>query len=124
MILMSRALKILAVLALLVVLPTRAVAAVTIGFCASGHKNMPVQAEHAGHGAGAGSHASRSVPADEQPPFSKSCNICAEHCSSAAFAPSSGAAVCVRPSGSAPTLFAERSAPPFIPDQPDRPPLV
>ena len=123
MILMSRALKILAVLALLVVLPTRAVAAVTIGFCASGHRDMAVQAEHAGHQAGAGSHASHSVPADEQP-FSKSCNICAEHCSSAAFAPSSGADVSMRPSGSAPTLFAERSAPPFIPDQPDRPPLA
>jgi len=123
MILMSRALKILAVLALVVVLPVRAVASVTIGFCASGHKDMAVQAGHAGLGDGTANHASHSAPADKQP-FSDSCSICSEHCSSAASAPVSGTAVSVRPSGSAPMLFAERSAPPFIPDQPDRPPLA
>jgi len=123
MILMSRALKMLAVLTLVVVLPTRAVAGVTIGFCASGHKDMAVPAGHAGHGVGATGHGSHSAPADEQP-FNESCSICAEHCSSAAFAPSSGAAVSMRPSGSTPALFAERNAPPFVPDQPDRPPLA
>jgi len=123
MIFMSRALKIIAVLALLVVLPARAVAGVTIGFCASGHKDMAVQAVHAGHADGTSGHASHSAPADKKP-FSDSCSICAEHCSSAAFAPVSGSPVSVRPSGSAPTLFVERSAPPFVPDQPDRPPLV
>jgi len=124
MILMSRALKILAVMALMVVLPTRAVAAVTIGFCASGHKDMAVQAEHAGHGAGAGSHTSHSVPADEQPPFSRSCNICAEHCSSAAFATASESTAGVQPSGNNQTFLAVRNPPPFVPDQPDRPPLA
>jgi hypothetical protein len=123
MLLMPRALKLFAVLVLVAVLPLRAVAGVTIGFCASGHKGMEVAAQAAHHGHEAGGHAHAGDKAPTQP-LESSCNICAEHCSSAAFAIPAATDVDVRPVGPDRTLLAERNAPAFFPDQLDRPPLA
>jgi hypothetical protein len=59
MLLMPHRLKILVVLALVALMPLRALASVTTGFCANGHQEQPVAAhgahgdhgEHAHHGA-------------------------------------------------------------------------
>ena len=106
---MPRALRILAVLLLVALMPLRAVAGVTIGFCASGHNDVGVAA----HG--------DDFPAQ---PIDPSCNICAEHCSSAALAIPAATDVDLRPAGPDRTLLAERNAPAFVPDQLDRPPLA
>jgi len=121
MLLMPRALKLFAVLVLVAVMPLRAVAGVTVGFCASGHKGMAVAAQDAYHGHEAGAHAGDKAPTQ---PLESSCNICAEHCSSAAFAIPAATDVDVRPAGPDRTLLAQRNAPAFVPDQLDRPPLA
>jgi len=115
---MLRALKLFAVVLLMALMPLRAVVGITIGFCASGHQDMAVSA-HAAHG----EHAQHEHGAPAKP-VESSCNICSEHCSSAAFAPSAESAVGVRPNGIDQTSFAERNAPAFVPEQPDRPPLA
>jgi len=110
---MPRALRTLVLLLLVAVLPLRAMAAVTIGFCAMGHEDSVVAA-HAHH------------DGDDQPakPATPSCSICIEHCSNAAVAPSAAQAV-VSPAVSQDRIFlAERVAPAFISDQLDRPPLA
>ena len=118
---MPRALKLVAVVILVALLPLRAVAGVTIGFCASGHQDMAVAAHGAHDASGAHAHHGDQPPAQ---PVEPSCNICAEHCSSAAFAPVADGAVDVRPHGRDRTLFASRDAPAFFPDELDRPPLA
>lgn len=117
---MPRALKLFAVLILMAVLPLRAVAGVTIGFCASGHMDMA--AAHAtGHADGGEAH----VPHDDAPPAKPaSCNICAEHCSSAAFAIPAVPVTEAQPAGRDRTAFAALVSPFHIPDQLDRPPLA
>ena len=110
---MPRALRTLVLLLLVAVLPLRAMAAVTIGFCAMGHEDSVVAA-HAHH------------DGDDQPakPATPSCSICIEHCSNAAVAPSAARAV-VSPAVAQDRIFlAERVAPAFISDQLDRPPLA
>lgn len=116
-------LRTLVVLLLAFLLPLRAVAAVTIGYCATGHQDMTVAA-HGDHTQGASSHANHG--ADEQPakPATPSCSICVEHCSSAAFAPSSVQAVDFPPVAQDPVFLAERVAPAYFPNQLDRPPLA
>ena len=116
-------LRTLVVLFFAALLPLRAVAAVTIGYCAAGHQDMTVAA-HGEHGQAAGSHAHHD--GDDQPakPATPSCSICVEHCSNAAVAPSAAQAV-VSPAVAQDRIFlAERVAPAFIPDQLDRPPLA
>ena len=116
-------LRTLVVLFLAVLLPLRALAAVTIGYCAAGHQDMTVAA-HGEHGQAAGSHAHHD--GDDQPakPVTPSCSICVEHCSSAAFAPSADQAVSAPAVAQDPIFLAERVAPAFFPDQLDRPPLA
>lgn len=115
---MQRTLKLFAVGVLVALMPLRAVAGLTIGFCASGHQDMAVSAH-----ASDGEHAQHEHGAPAKPAES-SCNICAEHCSSAAFAtpaePTADFPLAVRDR----TTFAERYAPAFFPDQLDRPPLA
>lgn len=115
---MLRALKLFAVVVLVALTPLRAVAGVTIGFCASGHQDMAVAA-HAHHGG----HADHEHGAPAKP-VESSCNICVEHCSSAAFATPAEPAFQIRPLGRERTTFAARHAPVFFPDQLDRPPLA
>jgi len=120
---MPRALKTFAVLLLALLLPLRAVAAVTIGYCAAGHQGMAVAA-HGDHGQSAGSHAHHG--GEEQPtkPATPSCSICVEHCSGAAFAPSARQAMNAPAVARDPIPLAEHVAPAFFPDQLDRPPLA
>lgn len=103
-------LRTLVVLLLALLLPLRAVAAVTMGLCAMGQQEAP--AAHQG--------------CDEQPAKSapSTCNLCVEHCSSAVFAlcaPQSATGNAVTESS---LPLAERVAPAFVPDQLDRPPLA
>ena len=120
---MPRALKLAAVLILVVLLPLRAVAGVTIGFCASGHQDMAISAHGTGHAHDTGGHAHHDHESPAQP-VKASCNICVEHCSSAAFATSAESAVETSPVVRDHTLFIARSAPAFFPDRLDRPPLA
>ena len=115
---MLRALKLFAVVVLVALMPLRAVAGVTIGFCASGHQDMAV----AGH-ASRGEHAQHEHGAPAKP-VESSCNICAEHCSSAAFATPAEPAADLPPAVRDRTTLAARHAPAFFPDQLDRPPLA
>lgn len=134
---MRRITKTLLVLVLAALLPLRAVAGVVIGYCAGGHQAPPA-AEHSVHGAQAphGAHAAddhateaaaHAATAADEPakPVSPTCSICAEHCSSAGFAP--GASVqSVTAFEAAETSAREyaHAASPFFPDQIDRPPLA
>jgi hypothetical protein len=132
---MPRASKTLLVLVLAALLPLRAVAGVTIGFCANGHEAPPVAShaahgDHAAHGAHAG-HEHHSASAHEggdgQPakPATQTCSICAEHCASAAFAPGGAPqALAVPAAAQASPSDNARAAPPYYPDQLDRPPLA
>jgi hypothetical protein len=138
---MPRASKTLLVLVLAALLPLRAVAGVVIGYCVGGHQEQPVAAQlahgdhaghanHAGHGAHAGHDdqlASAHQGDDGQPakPATPTCSICAEHCSSAAFAPGGAPqAVAVPAAAEASPSDDVRAAPAFFPDQLDRPPLA
>jgi len=120
---MPRSLKTLAIVLLVALLPLRAVAAVTIGYCAAGHKDMAVAA-HGDQGQSARSHAHRG--ADDQPakPATPTCSICVEHCSSAAFAPSASQLVHASAVAQDRIFLTERIAPAFFSDQLDRPPLA
>jgi len=106
------------VLVLVALMPLRAVAGVTAGFCASGHLDMTVTGRAA---LGERAHQGRDSPLQ---PIKSTCNICAEHCSGAAFAPAGDVAVDARPIGQGRAQFAERQALVFFPDQLDRPPLA
>jgi hypothetical protein len=120
---MPRALRTLAVLLLVALVPVRAVAGVTIGFCASGHHGMRVAAQGGSHH-GMGDHAAPHGNEHPAQPVKASCSICVEHCSSAAFAPAMAPAVIALPAVQDRILLAERVAPAFFPSHPDRPPLA
>jgi hypothetical protein len=121
--LMPHQLKIVLVLALVALLPLRALASVTIGFCASGHHEQPVAA-HGAHG-DHGDHAHDGAEDQHGKPAAPTCNVCAEHCSNAAFAPDGVArAVAASAVSEASTGVTPRAAPAFVPDQRDRPPLA
>lgn len=103
---------------LVALMPLRALAGVTVGFCAAGHQDMAVT----GHAVpGERAHQGHDSPPQ---PVKSSCNICAEHCSGAAFAPAGDVAVDARPIGQGRARFAERHTLAFFPDQLDRPPLA
>ena len=118
---MPRALKFLAVLVLVAILPLRAVASVTIGFCASGHHGEAAHASAPAHGAEGHAHHGDAPP---EKPVESSCNVCAEHCSSAAFAVPVVPLTEAQPAGRDRTSLAAFASPLHIPDQLDRPPLA
>ena len=120
---MSRTLRTIAVLVLVALMPLRAVAAVTIGMCATGHPEAAVPS-HAEHGHDAQVHAHHGGDQPPAKPATPSCSICVEHCSNAAFAPSFGQPVVLEPVAQHLAFLAERIAPAFILDQLDRPPLA
>jgi len=123
MLLMPHRFKVLVVLVLVALMPLRALASVTIGFCANGHQEQPVAAHgaHGDHG-GDAHHGDEGQPAK---PVTPTCNICVEHCSSAAFVPGAAAYAVAAPVVSeASTGIADRAVPAFFPDQLDRPPLA
>lgn len=121
MILMPRALQLLAVLVLVAVLPLRAVASVTIGFCAAGHHGDAAHASAPAQSAEGHAHHGDAPPAK---PVESSCNVCAEHCSSAAFAIPVVPVSATRPTGTDRTALAELHSPLHVPTQLDRPPLA
>jgi hypothetical protein len=120
---MPPALRTLALILMIALLPMRALAAVTVGFCAMGHTDQVVSV-HGDHGHGAASYAHHDSDDAPAKPATSTCSSCVEHCSGAAFAPHAPQAV------HAPTIaydrifVAERVAPAFISDQLDRPPLA
>ena len=116
-------LRTLLIVVLVALMPLRAVAAVTIGFCAAGHQELAIPS-HAEHGHDAQVHAH--VGGDQPPakPATASCSICVEHCSGAAFASSIAQPVGAGPVAQERVFLAERGAPAFILDQLDRPPLA
>ena len=120
---MPRSLKALVVLLLIALMPVRAMAGVTMGFCATGHQDMA--AAHGGHARDAVTgHEAQDVEHAPVKPGAQRCSICVEHCSNASLAVSAerfAASVAVE-AVSHPR--AERAAPAFVPDQPDRPPLA
>ncbi|MDH4093370.1 MAG: hypothetical protein OEV81_01125 [Betaproteobacteria bacterium] len=122
---MSHVLKLAVVLTLMALMPLRAVAGATIGFCPSGHEDMAVAAQATGHAHDAGQHAhhGHGEGAPSQPADS-SCNICVEHCSSAAFAPAMDAALAAQPVAGESIDAATPGTAVFFPDRLDRPPLV
>lgn len=125
MIRMPRALKLAVVLILVGLMPMRAVAGLTIGFCASGHQDMAVAAQATGHGHDAGQHAHHGHGDDvPNPPVESTCNVCAEHCSSAAFAPAMEAALKAQPVRWERIDVAASHPAAVFPDQLDRPPLA
>jgi hypothetical protein len=125
MVLMPRALKLAAILVLVALIPLRAVAGLTIGFCASGHQDMAVAALATGHGHDAGQHAHHGHDDDvPSQPVESTCNICAEHCSSAAFAPAMDAALAAQPVRWERIDVAASHPAAVFPDQLDRPPLA
>lgn len=138
---MPRAAKTLLVLVLATLLPLRAVAGVVIGYCANGHHEQAAASHvaqdpddshrgHIAHGAHAGHdhHSASALHADDgQPskPATQTCSICAEHCSSAAFAPGGATQAVAAPAAAEASASEDaRAAPPFFPDQLDRPPLA
>jgi len=119
---MLRALKLALVFVLLALMPLRAVAAVTIGFCAAGHQEAGQAQDHHGqHGGEHSQHGDDPAPVQHGSP---NCGICVEHCSSAAFAAPAGPALDVAAAVQDRTAFSTRPAPAFIPDPQDRPPLA
>jgi hypothetical protein len=120
---MPRTLKALVVLVLVVLMPLRAMAAVTVGLCATGHDESAA-ATHAesGHGTSVHAHHGSDNPPDK--PGAPSCSACVEHCSGAAFAPSAARAVSAPAVVRDRILFAGRIAPAFSSDPLDRPPLA
>lgn len=120
---MPRALRTVAVLILVALMPLRAVAAVTIGFCAAGHQEAAVPS-HAGHANDAQVHAHHGGDQPPAKPTTPSCSICVEHCAGAAFAPSIVQSVEAGPVAQERAFLAARIAPTFILDQLDRPPLA
>lgn len=113
----------LVVLILAALLPLRAVAAVTVGFCALGHTDQVV-AVHGDHGHGEASHAHHGSDDPPAKPATPSCSSCVEHCSGAAFAPHAAQAVHAPAIAYDRIVLAERVAPAFITNQLDRPPLA
>jgi hypothetical protein len=120
---MPRALRTVAVLILVALMPIRAVAAVTIGFCAAGQQEAAVPS-HAEHGHDAQVHAHHGGDQPPAKPATPSCRTCVEHCSGVAFAPSMAQFVDAGPVAQERVYLAERIAPAFVLDQLDRPPLA
>lgn len=119
---MGKRIKFLVVLAMLALVPLRAVAALTIGLCAMSDESAATVQLHAGHGH---THPHDNSPAAETQKDSKApCNLCAEHCGSAAFA------VPADLSPLALTAGLERAAPHYLlllglmPEELDRPPII
>ena len=98
----SRKLKAVVVLLMLALLPVRALAAATSGFCAFAH-----------HG-GSPAHGHDTSP----------CDSCVEHCSSAAFAPMDTPSASIQAPAAERSVLYQRCVAGFIPDPLDPPPLA
>lgn len=117
---MSRTTKALVLVLLLAIVPLRGLAAVTVGFCAMGHKDSShthAQPAHDDHG----HHAPSDAP---DPGSSTDCNVCAEHCNSASFAVPAPFDSLVAAIRSGRIALGAVFAAGFVPDHLDPPPLA
>lgn len=112
---MERTLKTALVVLMLVLVPIRALAAVTTGFCSLVHEHG-APTEHAMHEHGSHDHDGPAHSHD-------TCSTCAAHCSSASFAPSAVPIALLAVASAAPRAAQERFAAGFVPDHLDPPPL-
>jgi hypothetical protein len=103
-------------LLLLALVPIRALAAATTGFCAFAHQHG---AEHAAQGHASHDHGGPVHSHDDSP-----CSSCVEHCSSAAFAPSAEPVALAHSRAPERSTLQQASPPGFIADPLDPPPLV
>lgn len=113
----SRKLKAVVVLLMLALLPVRALAAVTSGFCAFAHQHgaaTPAEHAHDSHDDSSPAHGHGASP----------CSSCVAHCSSAAFAPMDAPAASAQAPGAERSVLYQRSVASFIPDPLDPPPLA
>ena len=118
---MGKKIKFLVILAMVALVPLRAVAAVTIGLCALGDNAAAVHV-HAEHG-----HASShdQSPAGEPQNESKpACNVCAEHCGSAVFAVPASPSPLPVTAGLQRAVPAHFLAPGLTLEELDRPPIA
>jgi len=108
----------LVVLALLALLPLRALAAVTIGFCAVAHPGATVQAQAA--------HDHAAHPHGEAPDsgLNADCNACAEHCTSASVLLPALPATLAGAFSAERVVLAEYFDAGHVPEQLDPPPLA
>ena len=113
---MNRTLKLLVVFLMLAIVPIRALAAVTIGFCAM-EATSPASVD-GGHG---GHHGDDAPPQGE--PSHDACNACVEHCANAALV-ALPAALRVPTFGAMRISSGETFAAGFIPEHLDPPPLA
>ncbi|HEX6298787.1 MAG TPA: hypothetical protein VFZ74_19645 [Burkholderiales bacterium] len=114
---MRRTATFLVVLVLLALVPLRALASVTIGFCAVTHPGAAqVQADH-DHGA----HPHGEAPG---PDLNADCNACAEHCTSASVLLPFLPATLAGAFGAERVVMAECFAAGHVPEHLDPPPLA
>jgi hypothetical protein len=107
----------LVVLALLALVPLRALASVTIGFCAVTHPGAAqVQVDH-DHGA----HPHGEAPESD---LNADCNACAEHCTSASVLLPALPATLAGAFGAERVVMAEYFAAGHVPEHLDPPPLA
>jgi hypothetical protein len=117
---MAKAAKIAVLLVLVALLPLRALAAATIGFCAFAHQHgaahSQVGSDHGmPHSHGDASHSDHS---------NSSCSSCVEHCSSASFAACTPLTDVLDAGKSTRPAFDAGAAVGFVPDQLDPPPVA
>ncbi len=110
--------RILLLVVMAVLVPVRALATVTTGFCALAHGHGPAALD-----AMPSDHAHDPDNAQHSPD-SKNCGSCGEHCSSAAFVASFVAATPVAAASGERCSLHVRSFAGFVPDQLDPPPLA
>lgn len=115
---LPRTLKTVLLVLMLAVLPLRALAAVTTGFCAFAHEHGApahhADASHEPHERDSPAHSHDASP----------CSSCVAHCSSAALAPFTPPASFAVPAATERSVLHERSVAGFIPDHLDPPPLA
>jgi hypothetical protein len=117
----NRTTKALVIVLLLAIVPLRGLAAVTVGFCAMGHKDAAshahAQPAHDDHGHHAADHAPDTGSSPD-------CNVCAEHCNSASFAVPAPFDALVAAVHSGRIALGAVFAAGFVPDHLDPPPLA
>lgn len=106
---------------LLVIVPLRGLAAVTVGFCAMGHQEP---AAHAGEAHGHDAHHGDQDGHASQPDTAPDCSTCVEHCSSASFAVPAPLETLAWIERSGRIALGEHFAAGFVPDHLDPPPLA
>ena len=117
---MRRTLKLFVVIAMVLLVPVRAFAAVTLGGCASNEPQAAHAHEHDQHGS---THQHEPAPKPHSH-GNHQCNACAEHCASASLAVQALASQSPARPGGERFSFGEPFIAGFIPEHLDPPPLA